>query len=675
MSTTNSQGRMVDEISKYVDGGDSRQTTINWDNLLKQINDGYENAEGLVHGVQKDAIQNGWDARKNRKGKGWKFTFELIETPSVTFFTMTDEATTGLTGRILKIEELEEHLPEEEKWGRFENMAFQKDPSNQLGTLGARGRGKFIFVGASNEKAILYDTLRDDGIYRFGARYLRTTKTPVTSTDGEPGKKIIKELTKNLIEPLSVVGTRIIIVNPKKDLIDDVINGNFLKYINETWWEIILKYDAKICLKYRGNEFYAKIPDEFALLEHDDDEHIILIKEKYPIDKRTYKIKIKKLYIASAKNIEIPNHLQGIAIQRGGMKICSIISRYLPPKMAHSLYGYITLEEESEKELKEYESPEHYSFSKNKAYPTTLRNHIESEIADFARQKLGYGTDERARKRELARNAEKKAVTAINEIASTLGFQGVGFGRKKNTTSHESGSIKPLRIQMFELVYPRENDLRVNYEETVKNIGCIIINDAAIDMKVNLKIFLRDSENEKKCYFDENILISANSKTENFGPFEQLMDRSFLPGEYVITCRLVSLMENDIGERIDIKKRKFYFEVEPPKFGLFEQCIPMEFPAEIQNNMADIVLGAQGGYILQYNTVHPEYESIQESEDDLTFYLYRLLTLALCKIDIDDDSQKLFNSDDYDVPSNIITKTLKTMGEFSSYYFNKIGGN
>lgn len=155
--------------------GEVRETVVNWLNLVLQIVDGYKaQGRGIAHGVQKDAVQNSWDARLDKKaGRGWKMQFQLATTGGKEIFAFTDQGTCGLTGRVLRPEEMEEDLPEDERWGRFESLAFTKSAQGTMIPLGSRGRGKFIFVGASKDYNIFYDTLRSDGTYRLGTRTLR----------------------------------------------------------------------------------------------------------------------------------------------------------------------------------------------------------------------------------------------------------------------------------------------------------------------------------------------------------------------------------------------------------------------------------------------------------------------------------------------------------------------
>jgi hypothetical protein len=421
-------------IDTYLGGVEIRRTVRNWPEDVRAIVDGYRAYTTISHAVQKDAIQNGWSARKNRKGKGWSFTFELLETKSRKFLLMTDQETTGLTGRVLTPEEYEMDLPGEERWGRFEGVAFTQPRAER--TLGSRGRGKFIFVGASKEHTILYDTLRDDGIYRFGFRTVIRTESPVAAYDGEEGKQKLSEMTKNLIDPLNSAGTRVIIISPVDELVKDIKSGQFLRYIGETWWEIILKYNATIKVKIGGQEQTASIPKEFDLKDEDSRKFKVWVK-KIPVS--FGEVRIKNLHIVCADR-PVPEDIRGIAIQRDGMKISSIEPKYMGREIAERIYGYINFEPDTEEALLEYEGIEHYSYDFWRSLPDAVKRFVENEILRFAQEKLGYGINAKELRRQQRRNAERRALVAINRFAQEIGI-GIGPG------GSDGGGKTPKEIQ------------------------------------------------------------------------------------------------------------------------------------------------------------------------------------------------------------------------------------
>ena len=126
---------------------------VNFPKIVNDIIEQYEKLEeSPSHWVQKDGIQNCWDARKNikNKDKKWKCTIELHEKGDKKIVTITDVGTWGLTGKRLDNQEMLKDQPIEQRWCRFENYAFQNENTKDKHLLGSRGRGKFVFSGTSN---------------------------------------------------------------------------------------------------------------------------------------------------------------------------------------------------------------------------------------------------------------------------------------------------------------------------------------------------------------------------------------------------------------------------------------------------------------------------------------------------------------------------------------------
>jgi len=653
-------------IDSYLAGVEVRRTVRNWPEDVRAIVDGYRAHTTIPHAVQKDAIQNAWSAKNNNKGKGWSFTFELIEVRDRKFLVMTDEGTTGLTGRVLTPEEYEMDLPREERWGRFEGVAFTQPREER--TLGSRGRGKFIFVGASKEYTILYDTLRDDGIYRFGFRTVTRTESPLHAVDGQDGKRMLSEITGGLIAPLSSVGTRVVIVDPVDELIEDIKNGNFLRCIGETWWEIILKYNANIKLRAFGQEQTVTIPKEFPLPEDDSKRSKVWIKKIQRIPTGVGEFRIKKLHMVYNSGRSVPEDIRGVAVQRGGMKICSIEPMYLGREIAEGLYGYITFDSDTEEALLEDEGIEHYSYDFRRSLPGAIKRFVEDEMTRFAQEKLGYSIDARQLRRQQQRNAERRALVAINKFAKEIGI-GVGPGRRGGGGRGGLRIPREIYIEVDDMNFPRLGDLRVNYGESISNIKARIVNDSDIEAIVRFKLFMRLSGRSGrliKTYAEQDVIIAPKHSSDYIGPYQEIFQPVGFPdkGGYTIVAKIISLRDEDKGTELDIENRSFYLEEDPPESGLFERCEPLEFPERAKMIMEECLTGERRGLVLQYNLNHPAQEAVQDQEDDLAAYLVWLMGHEMCRYDLLQESSVLFDSEDKDNPDAILRKTLRNIGEF-----------
>ena len=653
--------------------GEERETPINWHNLVAQIVDGYRTqGRGIAHGVQKDAVQNSWDARSDSKGRGWRMRFELLSNSEKTIFAFADEGTCGLTGRILRREEMEENLPEQERWGRFESLAFTKSTQGNIVPLGSRGRGKFIFVGASRSYSIFYDSLRPDGTYRLGTRTVKTTSSPIKAWNNSQAKQELANLSAGLLKPITKPGTRIIIENPIKELIDSVKSGAFSRFVSETWWEVIEKYDAEIIVSADGKETRVTAPKEFNLAEEDSQKVKVWIQQNVKLSSGGTDHLVKRLHIISNKD-GVPEDLRGVSIQRGGMKVCSIEPRYMPQDLTDSVYGYITLDRAAEQQLLRDESPEHYGFDFRIGLPKTIRHYVEEEIEKFAHAKLGWRTDSRAIRREKQRKAERMALLEINRIAKILGY-GHGLGPGKQRRKGVKRPWNKIRLQLADMQFPREGDLRVNYGETLRNISVRVVNDTRQSIAVRLKLFFRQGDKLMRTFVDGDVSINERDISKVFGPFDVKFEREEYPtiGKITFVARIISLMPLNKGETLDEEKRSFYLEEDPPPRGIFEDCIATEWDTgdpDVGRLMGDDEPGERGGVIVHYNTLHPAYVAVEENETDAAAYLFRLMAFVLCKLDLQADKSKLYREDEKKETESIVRGTLRLISDFSFRYY------
>jgi hypothetical protein len=645
---------MAEDIRSDLEGG--RETAINWRHLLKGIKDDYRKEMGIPHGVQKDAIQNGWDARIAESEDEWEFTFRLYNNQTGTFesyITMTDKGTHGLTGHVLSSDEMEGDLHIEERWARFQSLAFTK--GDEEDAIGARGQGKFIFIGASRKNLIYYDTLRKDNSYRLGIHGVEgKTKCLVNHWDEEEAKDKLKERFPAL-SPLDHVGTRVIITSPISELCEILENGTFLEMISDTWWEIIDKYGATINLITNEKEQTAEVPKFIKELPYKDNDEIkIHYRENDDLDVSSKVYRVKRLHVAWRHPEHVSSQNRGIYIQRNGMKVSTMEPpRELPREISDGIYGYIQFDNKLDKLMASAEGVTHYDFDWRKRGAAQVRKYIREQIRDFAYKKLGYGVDPEVRRKREQRKAEKKALSAANKVSEALGIKGSGSGStgNKKTKKTSTREKQPIRLEMGELNLPNDN-LRVNYGENVGGIEVIAVNETNNDIEVQLKMWLFPSEGGhviKEFLPEVQFNHEKNSTKGPFGPFVlDIKEEEFPPGKYKIRSQLICLEYLDDFEKGDIlaeKTKTFFVETDPPEriSGMWEDVKGVNLDSTV---MGTYDRGEYGGYIYNYNLKHGAYEARSEDEDAVVEYLFRLMAQASIEIDLQNDTPVLFDEDE-----------------------------
>jgi len=568
-----------------LDFSKGRHRPADYINICTSIADSYP--MGIPHGLQKDGIQNAFHTAS--KSTPLKVTFEFITNKKGTFFTITDSNTKGLMGKVLETEEYDT-LRESDHWARFEGFGFTTPNQD---AIGARGQGKFIFLAASEEYLMYYDSFREDRTYRLGATKATKTDCPMLHWDEEEGRSKLKELTG--LEPLSKVGTRIIIVNPIKELHNEIENGNFMTAIEETWFRSIEKGRIKIHVKTTNYDKVAKIPRLFPIPLKDTDKIKVWIKSNDEIKLLSgERFKIKHLQIAYKKG-EAPEQFRGVAIIHNNMKITSINMEGVPVDITNNIYGFIEFDRDLDRELrKNYnQNPNHYDLIWRRAVPKAIKEYLKEELRKFGYEKIGIGINPHERRKRIRTVAEVDALRYLSKYAKELDL----FGRK-------GGRVKPpppppppppnklIGIMLHNFNFPDpEKAPRVNWGEEIKDFEVQIFNKTKEHLKGRLRIFMLFGDKEIITVHDEkNIDIIPYLKPKPFGPFGITFSKNIYPdpGEYRLRIRLITDKES-------IAKRQWITEG---------------------------ILGRNP--VLYYNTEHPSYKDTAEDSERLTDYLFEI---------------------------------------------------
>lgn len=613
------------------------ERTVNYKQVVQNIagDYGYPHSplsERISHGIQKDAIQNGWDASLKKTinyiQNNWSFVFELKEVLGNTLLTMTDLGTTGITGNLTAVDLKNkniaaEDLPKIERWARWESLGYTKAEG-----LGARGQGKMIFMLGSKDYTIFYDSLRDDGSYRFGGSYATGTGCPVIHLDHDDAKKAIKN--KLGLSPISNQGTRIIIFNPVEELLEDIENGNLLKFIEETWWPNILKFEAKISIINNADVVTARVPKYFPITDDLKETTTFKTWIKKNEDFRKTGLRIKRLCAACDKRTEVNELTEGISCFRDGMKVDLI--RFPIKSYRSKVYGYVEFEPELEEQLRQNEKPTHYAF-KGTTW-NKIKNLVEQELESFANKKLGFGIDSQEAKNAKRNSAESKALSILRAVTRnwSLSKSNVGGGGGNGTES----SDKEIGVRLSELAFPNPGNLpRLDFGQQTSDFKIVAYNKTDDHLKVNLNAFVLSGDTKILELRNESLELKPKSTTQ-FSHNQVKADKASFKTAGIYRIR-IHLIDSENNIRLDEITRRIWVETDPELAGPFDvrRRKFSELPEKLNiNKSKEWILSPEGDnkYTFYYNQDHPAYFFNDGTENDLVGYLAEIFSMGALEL-------------------------------------------
>lgn len=396
------------------------QIPHNFTKEIRWVFGAYEDAGvDLTNGFQKDCIQNCVGARKVNSWNNWKCDIYLISNSKGIFLIIEDFGTLGLIGPNLPVSKIKEimdkdgELKNDHRLARFSSM--HNSGGNETGA-GSYGVGKIIYSVASNDGKYYFDSFTLEN--KYVANSVDKGNIFETSFEGEEAINFIKSETG--IDKKSEPGTRVIICNPKKELIDSFENGNLVKYIQETWWRIIDRIEDKnlgIFINHNRVTFpnFPKVVKKYIL-------------EKPEIFKTGYRVKHFGFYI----NDQTDQTWNNISYFRKGMKIGTVDLADIPEGIKGKYWGYIEVDDEWERELELIEDKVHFGVSKgkkNKQAYQYLKNYVSEKVRKLLIE-WKYIKDKEAEDLKLKKQLDSIA-EEIQNLFDSLGFEDLGKGPKK----------------------------------------------------------------------------------------------------------------------------------------------------------------------------------------------------------------------------------------------------
>jgi len=591
------------------------------ENLEAYENDSGKDKEHILYFVQKDVIQNSIDAKVD--DKDFSVTFELMEYKNDKYLIITDTGTTGLLGngiprdRENDEEAVFEYLEknENEKWGRFESFYFKKGKAYNK-DLGSKGRGKLIFLAASVDNRIYFDSLRTDGTYKFGGIYYKGGFNGIVEEEGDESKKTLKQELP-FLNPLTKIGTRIIIVNPYYYVVEDF--KNLESYIQETWW---LALQKGIKFYYKGFDGVMKEVRPNPRLDFDKINKSQKIEKELGTLKKGTEFRYKKLVIALADS-PLDEPLAGIYIQRGLMKVCSFTDYDLdlPEENKNRIYSYIIFDENTEKEFRDkIEAITHFAYKKV-GLGRVIDKFLKDNIRKFAIS-MGLLNAEKSGPNDHAAIVVQNRTNEINRVLAKLGIKG-GFGPGPSSSTSSPQQSSNIFFMTTGL---NENNA---YEPGDK----LSFNAKIINKKLNpIGPYHVDMNLYKEAIVGQNFVESLFS-----GTYAKLdVDRDYLisnvksykfpkryKGKYIIEKTIADKEGREVYRRNDV----LWVGVPPElRNGIFQ----IHSRVEEKNNFLyePHYIPEENKYIIDINEGHPYYKKIKEDKNDELIALLTDLIIA-----------------------------------------------
>ena len=466
---------------------------------------------GAMRAIAQDPPQNSLDA-KTQKPVVNAYTLHSRSTSSgeqLTILTITDHNTTGLRGPSLTEQELRGRkegylLKPNENWAAWEAMGYTKVDEYALGSRG-QGKAAFLYHSLHDYEArdrtqvermiILYDSLLEDGTYRLGVRMARPADLIISPPyNGDEARRIISsEWTGDGIEiplelePLTKVGTRIIVPYLRQETIDAFRSREVHRWLERTWWRAIQMGESEITVGWEGEERSAiGVPTWWADEQwrsgpvRDD----LLVQSDVPIE-RDSDLRIKRIVLSYDESLEPDEILEdmpeyaGIQLLRGHQWIETRGAKgeygdFVPPERRDGFRGFVEFDRKLEKQLRGMESPQHDRFNRQFAAVKRIDQRVAEAVKEFAIAQGWYTPGAETAKEDAA------AQELLERIAAVFVEEGGG--------SEPEGAGLDWKASLY-LDYPAMETTRVELGDSLGNISSSVVHDPA-DERWNVAVSL-----------------------------------------------------------------------------------------------------------------------------------------------------------------------------------------
>ena len=492
------------------------------------------------NGFQKDAIQNAVGARKTNKWRGWSCDISIIENTHGCYLVVEDSGTVGLTGDNTPAEIInqmmarDEELAPDQRLSRFTSMFNSGGNSTGGGLFGA---GKSVYSVASQTYTYYFDSLREDG--KYVANINKSGQVMPIALEDDCAKEFI--FLNTGLQEKTKTGTRVIIEAPHRDLVDSIVSGDIVPYIQESWWLIIQRFDETSSITVNGNP--VLVPNDIKCGTHN---YELQNPETFLLN---YKVKHFGLFIFEKGE----NRWKGISYYRKGMKIGEIDLKDIPEKIIDKYWGYVEVDEAWEDDLAEIEDKVHFGVSKGKKARSTYQN-----LKNYCNEKIKANLVEWGFIKDIE-NEDKKLKDELKQIAENiqdlfdkLGFEDLGKGPQKSD----------FDVRWYNISYPFSGSERVTTDDKL-SFSMRINSSYLTDKKFEFKLYVMNPHTGSLVshIVGDKVLIKSNStyKHDFSHKIDKINSIQYSENRIMLSVKVIG------SGKEKIKELPYFYDIDRPE--------------------------------------------------------------------------------------------------------------
>ena len=560
-------------------------TPTNMVTQVASIIEGYN--MGALRALAQEPVQNSKDEKREKRVRV-EYRLHLRRSSDGKehhILTVTDSGTGGLKGPVLTQNELEargHQLKDGENWAAFEGQGFTEKTG---GEGGSRGQGKSALLYHSDPEALLgdgrerclmlYDTLLENGEYRFGVRYAnpsdRIQSPPLYNDEARDAIQGEYQVDDDLIvalgmERLDKPGTRVIVPFLKESVIGAIREGELHRWLQRCWWRAIQVGDMEISIVDQNErETPVKVPSWWEDNPWGKMDPSYMVKDDIPVGRN---LKIKRIVLYHDPELESDEidgysaQYQGVQLLRNQQWIETLdIRDHVPPEHRAGFRGFAEFDRRLELRLKESERPQHESFDGRYTPVSQVRQAIQSAVEEFS---LSRGWKKATRTHEATGADQQHAEDFLAAFATTGSQKSKANNRENNTTT---APVTDWKCQLA-INFPDPKTARVNWGDALGDITVTVDASPVPDsrwIRVELEL-TRDGDRTPVRVHAMDTEVLNPSEVTRFGDYRIIRSRAgsgqlFCPEPDVYQIRAV-VVNN--GRRVASSMRRFYLGVEPP---------------------------------------------------------------------------------------------------------------